>query len=247
MTDARKPALARGVAMRLAAGEYARSLDAFQQLSAADWKLPTANTGWDVRAMAGHVLGMADMAGSPFETRRQMKEATKRSKQSGALFIDELTGLQVEERADLDPDHVIIQFAKAGPKAAKGRARTPGLIKRRTLPAAQTDGVDAWSLGFLLDVILTRDPWMHRMDLAAATGRAPTLTADHDGVLVDDAVREWASRHGQPCGVTLTGPAGGSWTFGSGGPQIELDAVAFCRILSGRGEGEGLLKTAVPF
>jgi len=45
----------------------------------------------------------------------------------------------------------------------------------------------------------------------------------------------------------LTGPAGGSWTFGSGGPEIELDAVEFCRILSGRGEAEGLLKTAVPF
>jgi hypothetical protein len=105
-------------------------------------------------------------------------------------------------------------------------------------------------LGYLVDVILTRDPWMHRMDLAAVTGRDPELTADHDGVLVDDVVREWASRHGQPCTLTLTGPAGGSWTFGtspSEGPELEYDAVEFCRLIGGRGEPDGLLKTIVPF
>jgi hypothetical protein len=32
-----------------------------------------------------------------------------------------------------------------------------------------------------------------------------------------------------------------------GGEVIELDAVDFCRILSGRGEGEGLMAVAVPF
>jgi hypothetical protein len=31
---------------------------------------------------------------------------------------------------------------------------------------------------------LTRDPWMHRLDLARATGHAPVLTADHGGVIV---------------------------------------------------------------
>ena len=31
---------------------------------------------------------------------------------------------------------------------------------------------EPWTLGYLIDVILTRDPWMHRMDIAAATGTA---------------------------------------------------------------------------
>jgi len=88
---------------------------------------------------------------------------------------------------------------------------------------------------------------MHRSDIAAATGREMRLTAEHDGVLVADIVTDWASRHGQPCTLTLTGPAGGTWSFGSGGPAYGLDAVEFCRILSRRGEGEGLLATAVPF
>lgn len=81
----------------------------------------------------------------------------------------------------------------------------------------------------------------------AATGRPLVLTPDHDGVLVDDVVREWAARHGQPCTLTLTGPAGGSWQFGTGGPSHTLDAVEFCRILSSRGSGEQLLGTRVPF
>jgi hypothetical protein len=107
--------------------------------------------------------------------------------------------------------------------------------------------VESWTIGYLVDVILTRDPWMHRSDIADATGRPMTLTAEHDGVLVADVAAEWAARHGQACSLTLTGPAGGSWTWGSGGEHLELDAVEFCRILSGRGTGAGLLETRVPF
>jgi hypothetical protein len=104
-----------------------------------------------------------------------------------------------------------------------------------------------WTLGFLVDVILTRDPWMHRVDLCRAVGAVPLLTPDHDGVLVDDVVREWAGRHGQPCRVVLGGAAGGSWRFGEGGPLVELDAVELCRVVSGREEASGLLSQQVPF
>lgn len=106
---------------------------------------------------------------------------------------------------------------------------------------------ERWAYGYLTDVIGTRDTWMHRSDIAEATGRPMVLTTDHDGLIVADVVREWAARHGQPCSLILTGPAGGSWTWGQDGPGYQLDAVQFCRILSRRGQGEGLLATAVPF
>jgi hypothetical protein len=64
---------------------------------------------------------------------------------------------------------------------------------------------------------------------------------------VADVVDEWAQRHGRPFELVLTGPAGGRWQVGTGGERIELDAVEFCRTLSGRVEGHGLLATAVPF
>jgi uncharacterized protein (TIGR03083 family) len=243
MADARTPALDRGLAMRLAETEYGRFHAMLAGLSPEEWSLPTNCPGWDVRAMAAHALGMADFAASPWESRRQLKEAGKR----GGNFVDALTALQVEERSDLDPPHIVAQFERTGPKAAKGRRRIPALIRRRRIPPTQTDGIEPWTLGFLVDVILTRDPWMHRMDIAEATGRAPTLTADHDGVLVADVVAEWASRHGQACDLTLTGPAGGSWLFRTGGPTLTSDAIDFCRAVSGRTAAQGLLETAVPF
>jgi hypothetical protein len=107
-------------------------------------------------------------------------------------------------------------------------------------------GDTAWTFGYLVETILTRDPWMH-IDLADATGQPLELTADHDGVLVADVAAEWAARHGEPCALTLTGPAGGSWSFGPHGPHLELDAIDFCRRVSGRAPAEGLLATQVPF
>ena len=60
-------------------------------------------------------------------------------------------------------------------------------------------------------------------------------------------VADWARRHGRPFTLTLTGPAGGSFRVGESGPELELDAVEFARILSGRERAPGLLATAVPF
>ena len=115
------------------------------------------------------------------------------------------------------------------------------------LPQPLNGAAERWTFGFLFDVILTRDTWMHRVDTAEATGKELELTADHDGVLVADVVAEWAGRHGLPFSLTLTGPAGGSFSRGSDGTEIELDAVEYCRILSGRAPGTGLLGTEVPF
>jgi uncharacterized cupin superfamily protein len=88
---------------------------------------------------------------------------------------------------------------------------------------------------------------VHRTDLALATGREPVLTPDHDGVIVADVVEEWARLHGAPFALTLTGPAGGIWSAGAADDAITMDAVEFCRILSGRGSGAGLLARPVPF
>ncbi|HUC33678.1 MAG TPA: maleylpyruvate isomerase family mycothiol-dependent enzyme, partial [Ilumatobacteraceae bacterium] len=79
-----------------------------------------------------------------------------------------------------------------------------------------------------------------------AVGTELELTPDHDGRIIADVADEWFARHGRPCELVLTGPAGGR--FGtSGGERYELDAVEFCRIMSGRATGTGLLTTLVPF
>ena len=120
---------------------------------------------------------------------------------------------------------------------------------KQELLSGQTE---TWKLGYLLDIILTRDTWMHRVDIARATGRELVLTNDHDGRIVADAVAEWARRHGRPFTLELTGPAGGTFTggsfiSGSGDEPITIDAVELCRIFSGRAAGDGLLDQEVPF
>ena len=245
LSEPRTPVLPREIAMRLAATEYQRYADLLRALRPGDWTKPTGCPGWDVRAMAAHALGMVEMAASIRENNRQTKLARRR----GGVFIDALTGLQVDERQHMTPEQITGRFAARAPKAARGRRRAPGVIRRRVMPELQQVGGrdEAWTTGYLIDVILTRDPWMHRADIARVTGAAHVLTADHDGVLVADVVAEWAARHGQPYTLHLTGPAGGTWASGEGVPLIETDAVEFCRLLSGRGHADGLLAVQVPF
>src|SRR3954451_19384306 len=241
----RESQLDRSVATQLAASEYTRLAELLRALDPTDWSKSTDCPAWDVRAMAAHNLGMAEMSASVLEQRRQMKAAKK----AGGVFVDALTDVQVRKHSGQTPEEITKAYAAVGPKAAKGRRRTPGFIRGRTLPVPQNvNGVDEiWRLGYLIDVVLTRDVWMHRVDITRATGKAMTLTADHDGVLVDNVVNEWADRHGQPFTLHLDGPAGGSWARGEGGAELRLDAVEFCRILSRRADGDGLLKTEVPF
>ena len=246
-TTPRRPAIDRSTAKQLMTTEYQRVIDQLTSLDDDDWRTPTCNTGWDVRALAAHMLGMVAMAASVPEQLRQMRSARKR----GGVFIDALTALQVEKYDGWSPQQIIDEFARLAPKAVKGRTRMPGLLRGRPMPEKQPvegpDMYEAWTFAYLVDVILTRDPWLHRSDVVLATGRELVLTRDHDGVLVEDVVREWAGRHGQPCRLTLTGPIGKEFVFGTGGPTYTIDAVEFCRILSGRGTGEGLLAQSVPF
>jgi uncharacterized protein (TIGR03083 family) len=171
----RESALPRPVAMRLAATEYERCVEAFRILSPAQWATPTDCPAWDVRQLAAHMLGMAEMAASIRENLRQQRKAAKMVKVDGGPYIDALTQLQVDERADWTPARITERYAARAPKAAAGRRRTPSFVRSRTMPQAQeVNGVtEPWTFGYLIDVILTRDPWMHRMDIAAATGTPP--------------------------------------------------------------------------
>ncbi len=247
--DLVRPAIDRRTAMRLARDEYRKMADTLDGLSAEDWTRATVCPDWDVRQLGCHMVGMAAMATSPREQKRQTRTAAAVATAHQVPLLDALTDLQVSERADWSPAQVVNGAREVGPKAARGRRFTPSFVRRRRLPAPQTVSgqVEHWSIGYLVDVILTRDPWMHRMDIAEATGTDPALTADHDGVIVADVVAEWAGRHDAAYRLTLTGPAGGRWSRGQSGEEIEMDAVEFCRTLSGRRAGRDLLSVQVPF
>lgn len=162
----RKPAVDRDTAKRLMRTEYARVVDQLRTLTDADWPTPTCNTGWGVRAMVAHMLGMVAMAASVREQRRQMRAARSR----GGELIDALTAVQVDTYDGWTPAQLTEEYERLAPKAVKGRSRMPGLLRGRKMPGEQPinppDEYEPWTLAFLVDVILTRDPWMHRTDIA---------------------------------------------------------------------------------
>ncbi len=241
------PHLGHGEAMGLAAAEYDRFVAAVDALAADEWDRPTDNDLWDVKALVCHVLGMMEMNASVRETIRQQRAAAQASKRNGTAQIDELTALQVDKHAHRSVAELATLVRATAPKALAGRRRTPGFIRALPIDPGTPLFPEKWRLGYLLDVILTRDTWMHRVDLARATGRELALSHDHDGRIVADVVKEWAGRHGRPFTLALAGPAGGEYRQGAGGEHIELDAVEFCRVVSGRGTGTGLLTHSVPF
>jgi uncharacterized protein (TIGR03083 family) len=233
-------------AIRLAAAEYGRFVDLLRQLGPDDWGQATDCDRWDVRAVVLHVLGAMDATASVREMVHQQRRGMAVGKEIGGSALDGANEVQIRERASLSGDELVERFAATIERAVRGRRRFPRPLRgvKMTMPPPWTG---KRSLGWLNDVVYTRDTWMHRIDLSGATGHELVLTADHDGRIVADVVADWARVHGRPFDLELTGVAGGRFRQGAGGEHHELDAVEFCRTIAGRRDGAGLLTTEVPF
>jgi len=233
-------------AMRIAAEEnrkFGRQLRCFD---APDWAKPTDCVRWDARALAAHVVGSAAGQASPREFVRQVRRGRPIVEEIGAQYWwDGMNELQVRERAGLTPQELIEEWDAASERALRSRTRLPRPIARLpllNLPAP----VGRQPVSYLFDMGFTRDVWMHRVDLARATGQPLDLDPEHDGRIVADIVAEWAATHGEPFTLELEGAAGGTFTAGEGGEDVRIDAVAFCRILAERAHGDGVLRHPLP-
>lgn len=246
--------LSHAEAMSLQSVELDRTLDLLRLLREDEWSSQTECPDWDIRQMYLHVLGACEAGASMRENVHQMSAAKKHRTAHGGPLEAGLSNVQVRERIDLSPTELIERLAETAPVTVRKRTKTPRLMRRVKI---KIDGpvIESWSLGYLMGTIYLRDLWMHRVDATQATGRELVLTANHDGRIVADIVGEWARRHGQPFDLTLTGPAGGSFTVSGPGDTadaiehdaIEHDAIEFCRMLAGRIEASGLMSTVVPF
>jgi hypothetical protein len=193
--------------------------------------------------MVAHLCGAADGNARPLESARQAAVGRRRYKR--AMLVDSINCVQVADRADRTPEQLVAELEDAGRRGVRTRSRLPGALRAVVLPIGEPIGTKP--LGYLMDCIYTRDVWMHRIDIARATGRELEVTAEHDGGLVADLVEDWAAVHGKDFDLTLTGPAGLRRSRGTGGELIEVDAVEFARHAAGRAKADGLLGTPVPF
>jgi len=229
----------------LAEEEFARFADLVACLTPEEWETPTDCTGWDVRKMVLHVLGSAEAQASMGEFIHQLRRGMPLNKEIDSHhWVDGMNELQIRERDRLSNDELVARVRAVGPRAVKGRWRTPPPARYIPLPFGPPIG---WApLKYLLDVGFTRDIWAHRIDIHAAIDRPMPLTAGHDGRLVADIVAEWAGIHRQPFELVLDGPAGGKFTQGTLGERVEIDALDFIRTLSGRLPGTGVLSHPLP-
>jgi uncharacterized protein (TIGR03083 family) len=261
MTDgpldvARIPPLAHDEASTLFAQEMQRAIGLTRSLDPEEWHQPTDCPDWDVRQLYLHVLGATESGASVREFVHQLRAARAHQRMRGGPQEAALTAVQVREREPLGCDELVERLSDAAPRCVQARRRLPRTLRRVTV-AVDGPVIERWSLGYLVDVIYLRDAWMHRIDASRAVGRAPQLTPEHDGRIVADVVAEWCRRHGRPVELVLTGPAGGRFVSAGarsapsdspqGSERLEIDAVEFCRALSGRTAATGLLTTVVPF
>lgn len=240
-TDARQVALA----------AYDRLIGLLGTLDPDDWHAPTECPGWDVAAMVGHLIGAAKSGASVRESLRQQLWGKRHAADFDGNALDAVNERQVAEHASLTPAERLAELQAVAPAAVEGRMRLPRPLRRVRVPLDQGGSTAAGmparlSLGHLMDVIYTRDVWLHTIDIARATGRAHTPDPEVDGRLVEDVVAEWGARHGQPFVLVLTGPAAVRFRQGEGGGHLHLDAIEFCRLLSGRAQIDEVELTVEP-
>lgn len=237
----------------LARAVYDQVLALLVDLQPADWGRTVPDCpAWTVADTVGHLVGAAEGHAAVPRLVRQAVWARRHRAEFDGSEVDAMNACQIRDHADDTPEQRVADLRRLAPRAVAGRMRMPRVLRSRTIPVAQAGSTgpgmpSSLRLGHLMDTVLTRDVWMHRLDIGRAVDREVVLDQPVDRRVVEDVVAEWGRRHGQPFQLHLTGPAGGTFRSGTGGDQLELDAAGFCRRVSGRGAGEGLLATHVLF
>ena len=239
-------------ARELATRAYDRMLELLELLEPEEWQARTECPAWDVADMVGHLIGAAKGHASTRELVRQQVWAARHRRAHDGNRLDAMNALQVADHAHLTPPERVAALHAIAPAAVEGRMDLPGVLRRVRVamdPGGSTaSGMPSRiTLGNLMDAILTRDVWLHRIDIARALGRSIDVDPAVDGRIVADVVAEWAGRHDESFELELTGPAGGRFRRGRGGQHIEMDAIELARVLSGRAPGTGLLGVRVVF
>ncbi len=239
------PALQHAEAMTMAREELDRFLDLLGQFDRDDWDLSTVCTDWDVRQVVAHVSATSAGFVRGSDLRRAISGRLQRPhRQRGLDRLGAMNQIGVDDRADRNPTELIAELRDVGPRAIERRKKLPNALRGLPLPMglAFPFGKTWVPLGYLTDLIMTRDVWIHRLDLCRATGREMVLTAEHDGRITALVVRELADHLAKTVGETsvvlhLTGPAGGRWSMGDAagpGATITMDACDLHWLAAGR-------------
>ena len=226
---------------RLGLAAYRALLLDLRELDPQDWEAVTVCDPWTVADMVRHLIGAAKGNASMREMLRQQIHGVRHKGEFEGNALDATNDLQVMDHKHVQPEQLMDTLEAVFEGSVQTRVNRSRIFDHINVPIDAGGSTAAGmpsrlNMGELFKLVYTRDVWLHRVDIARATNRELRLDPDVDRRIVEDVVKEWADRHAQPFELRLTGSAGGQYHRPGQGPSIDLDAVEFCWILSGRGE-----------
>lgn len=206
-------------------------------LSTDEWLLPTECSGWNVRDIIAHEIGNAEITLDSDLMAQRLREGAARYPERYRL--DAMNEMAVDAWRDRPAGELVTEFTRLWQQVIETLPDVPQSAREQTFDTGYPEAPPL-PLGYILDVILVRDMWMHRIDICRATGRA-FQNHEHDRGVIEQVLRDlddqWA---GSPIVLDLTGAVAGDWQIGADGAvaTVQVDAVEFMRNLSGRTDPE---------
>jgi uncharacterized protein (TIGR03083 family) len=221
-----------GLAAEVALAQRRALIGQLERLGPDQWSVVTECRPWTVHDVAAHVAGELVYTRNPFAYVGLV--GTWRRHYRGLSFLDGTNAAAVRARRDWTAAQLLDALRRDAPTAVP-----PGWARR--IPLAGVAGLPrSATFGYLTDVVLPRDCFMHRHDIARATGR-PVEPEPSDAEVVAQVVRDLGrSWTGPNLVLRLSGPGGGAWRMAASArlddPTLaaEFDAAEFLRHLSGR-------------
>ena len=221
-------------ALGMVRGELSRTRALLGDLDPAEWLRATDCAGWSVRDVAAHMIGESEELCRPTLLARRIYAARRLAGPDG----DGRSKAQIRDRADRSTEQLLAELAYWARKATLAAERVPGPLHRVRgsifFPAAR--GAPENTIDHFIRVLMPREAWMHRTDIAIAAQR-PVGVGAQDGEVVRQVIRDLAGTWSRPAVILdFSGPMGGRWSLGEGRPVAEVhsDPVSFVRLAAGR-------------
>lgn len=186
--------------------------------------------------IVAHLVGQHVESARPWTIPGKLRQARRRFPDRSAL--DAHNALHILEYGGRAPEELRQLLVRFGPKAVRTRRRAPEVVRRRSFARFfPEEHLPDLSFSYLFDVLSNRDTWMHRLEIARATGR-PFTSGEHDRGIVTQVLRDLAQTWtGPPITLVLTGAVHGRWALGATEPVavVHTDYQDYLWHISGRG------------
>jgi uncharacterized protein (TIGR03083 family) len=211
-----------------------RLIDEAVRLTDDQWHAATECPRWTVFDIVAHVAAAMQNAANPVLWVSDGIRGMLRNRRDA--FLDAGNEIGIDRRRG----HTVAQLV-ADYRSLIDAAVPPRLMRWVPVPVGGLP--PRADVAYLVDVVLARDAWLHRYDIARATGGSvdpDPSTTEVVAQVIRDLARAW---RGPDVVLDLTGPEGGTWLLGRNpqAPVTTLPAVEFLRHLSGRVVPVGLL------